>query len=76
MKKISGHRKKTQGDRCTKLFHRVMNANSEKGSMRRLLIEGQWCEDEEIIKKHVKDFYVILYSETESERPFFQYLFF
>lgn len=46
-----------EGDRCTKLFHKVMNNSPANYSLGRLIIDGMSCDDPDIIKSHVLSYY-------------------
>lgn len=59
------------GDRYTKLFHRVANSGDATSTVRSLLIVGATCIKLETVKEHVVKFYEDFYSESNINMPFF-----
>nr|XP_016454476.1 PREDICTED: uncharacterized protein LOC107778702 [Nicotiana tabacum] len=62
-----------QGDRNTKFFRRVANANMRFNTVDRLNINGTQMEDLNTIKAEILSFYQQLYKEPEEWRPDFNY---
>lgn len=52
---------KSQGDKCTKYFHKVVNARKNLNRNSSLLIDGYLSEDIDEIKEHIVSFYKELY---------------
>ncbi|KAG5631499.1 hypothetical protein H5410_003216 [Solanum commersonii] len=58
-----------EGDRNTKFFQRVANANRRYNRIDKLLVEEEIIEDKELIKEEILSFYQSLYTEEENSRP-------
>lgn len=62
-----------QGDRNTKFFHKVANANRRFNTIDKLNINGTQVEGLNTIKAEILSFYQQLYKEPEEWRPEFNY---
>jgi hypothetical protein len=58
-----------EGDKCTKFFHQVANANRRSNTIDSLHVNGSPISDPDAIKSHVVNFYESLFSEPSSWRP-------
>jgi hypothetical protein len=58
-----------EGDKCTKFFHQVANANRRSNTIDSLHVNGTPISDPDAIKSHVVNFYESLFSEPSSWRP-------
>jgi hypothetical protein len=58
-----------EGDKCTKFFHQVANANRRFNSIDSLSVNGSPTSDPDIISSHIVNFYEYLFSEPISWRP-------
>jgi hypothetical protein len=58
-----------EGDKCTKFFHLVANANRRNNSIESLTMNGSPTSDPELISSHIVNFYDALFSEPISWRP-------
>lgn len=59
------------GDRCSKLFHKILNSLGPTSKIQSLRIEGATCNDLQTMEDHFKESFKALYAEPESQRPFF-----
>lgn len=50
------------GKRNTRFFHLVSVCRRRRNSVRRLMVDGEWCEDQNVLRKEVNDFYTKLYT--------------
>lgn len=60
---------RTQGDRCTNFFHRIVSQQTSFTSISRMFINGHPVSDKDVIKAHLYDFYHSLYLEEVQHRP-------
>jgi hypothetical protein len=58
-----------EGDKCTKFFHQVANANRRNNSIDSLYVNGSPTSDPDVINSHIVNFYESLFSEPSSWRP-------
>jgi hypothetical protein len=58
-----------EGDKCTKFFHRVANANRRNNAIESLVVNGIPTSDPTIVSNHVVNFYDSLFTEPLSWRP-------
>jgi hypothetical protein len=58
-----------EGDKCTKFFHQVANANCRNNSIESLIVNGSSTFDPTIISDHIVKFYESLFSEPMSWGP-------
>jgi hypothetical protein len=58
-----------EGDKCTKFFHQVANANRRTNSIESLVVDGSFSSDPEVISSHIGNFYESLFSEPLGWRP-------
>jgi hypothetical protein len=58
-----------EGDKCTKFFHQVANANRRNNTIDSLLVNSTPISDPDAIKSHIVNFYEALFSEPSSWRP-------
>jgi hypothetical protein len=58
-----------EGDKCTKFFHLVANANRRNNSIDSLIVNGSPTSDPAIISDHIVSFYDSLFMEPLSWRP-------
>jgi hypothetical protein len=58
-----------EGDKCTKFFHQVANANRRHNSIDSLIVNGLPTSDPNTINSHIVNFYQSLFSESSSWRP-------
>jgi hypothetical protein len=58
-----------EGDKCTKFFHQVANANRRHNSIDSLIVNGSVSSDPNTINSHIVNFYESLFSEPSSWRP-------
>jgi hypothetical protein len=58
-----------EGDKCTKFFHQVANANRRSNTIDSLHVNGTPISDPDAIKSHIVNFYESLFSEPSSWRP-------
>jgi hypothetical protein len=58
-----------EGDKCTKFFHQVANANRRTNCIESLLVNGAPISDPEAISSHIANFYESLFSEPLCWRP-------
>jgi hypothetical protein len=58
-----------EGDKCTKFFHQVANANRRNNSIESLLVNGYSISDPASIGEHVVSYYDSLFSEPLSWKP-------
>lgn len=56
-------------DKNTKCFHRVANARRRANALSRLMVDGEFLEDQGSIRNHVVEFYERLYSDPVPWRP-------
>lgn len=49
------------GERNTRFFHLVYVCR-RRNRVSRLMVEDEWCEDQDVLKKEVKEFYTKLYT--------------
>jgi hypothetical protein len=57
------------GDKCTKFFHRVANANRRNNFIESLIVNGSSTSNPAIIRDHIVNFNESLFTETLSRRP-------
>lgn len=60
---------RANGDKCSKLFHRIVNGSVESGHISNLIIEGARATDKNMICDHILMFYNNLFAEQEGVRP-------
>jgi hypothetical protein len=58
-----------EGDKCTKFFHQVANANRRNNSIDSLYVNGSPTSDPDVINSHIVKFYESLFTEPASWRP-------
>jgi hypothetical protein len=58
-----------EGDKCTKFFHQVANANRRNNSIESLVVNGTETSDPAIISDHIVNFYDSLFTEPLGWRP-------
>jgi hypothetical protein len=58
-----------EGDKCTKFFHLVADANRRNNSIESLTVNGSPTLDPDLISSHIVNFYDTLFSEPISWRP-------
>jgi hypothetical protein len=58
-----------EGDRCTKFFHQVANANRRKNYIESLVVNGSPTSDTTIISDHIVGYYESLFAEPMGWRP-------
>jgi hypothetical protein len=58
-----------EGDKCTKFFHLVANANRRNNAIESLTVNGSPTSDPDLISSHIVNFYDALFSESISWRP-------
>jgi hypothetical protein len=58
-----------EGDKCTKFFHQVANANRWNNSIESLIVDGTPTSDSASIRDHIVTFYESLFSKPLSWRP-------
>ena len=58
-----------EGDKCTKFFHQVANANHRNNSIESLIVNGSPTLDPNIISDHIVGFYESLFLESMGWRP-------
>jgi hypothetical protein len=58
-----------EGDKCTKFFHRVANANRRNNFIEPLLVNGSISSDQTEIRDHIVNFYDKLIIEQFYWRP-------
>jgi hypothetical protein len=58
-----------EGDKCTKFFHLVANANRRNNSIESLTVNGSPTSDPNLISSHIVNYYDTLFSEPISWRP-------
>jgi hypothetical protein len=52
-----------EGDKCTKFFHQVANANRRNNSIESLSVNGSSTSDPDVISSHIVNFYESLFSK-------------
>ncbi|GJY76103.1 putative RNA-directed DNA polymerase [Tanacetum coccineum] len=60
-----------EGDENTILFHSFVKRRDNKNVIRRLMVDGNWCEDPRTIKNEVVSYYKTLFTERTLKRPRF-----
>jgi hypothetical protein len=68
-KKKSRIRWLKEGDKCTKFFHQVANANRRNNSIESLVVNGTPSSDPSIVSNHIVNFYESLFTEPLGWRP-------
>jgi hypothetical protein len=58
-----------EGDKCTKFFHLVANANRRNNSIESLIVDGLPTSDPAVISEHIVDYYNSMFTEPLSWRP-------
>jgi hypothetical protein len=58
-----------EGDKCTKFFHQVANANRRNNSIDSLVVNGSATSDMAIIGDHIVNYYDTLFTEPLNWRP-------
>jgi hypothetical protein len=58
-----------EGDKCTKFFHQVANANRRNNSIESLVVDGTLSSDPTIVSNHIVNFYDSLFTETHGWKP-------
>jgi hypothetical protein len=58
-----------EGDKCTKFFHQVANANRRNNAIELMVVNGSTTSDPTRISDHIVDYYESLFSEPFSWRP-------
>jgi exonuclease III len=58
-----------EGDKCTKFFHQVANANRRNNSIESLVVNGTPSSDPSIVSNHIVNFYESLFTEPLGWRP-------
>jgi hypothetical protein len=58
-----------EGDKCTKFFHLVANANRRNNSIESLTVNGSPTSDSDLISSHIVNYYDTLFLEPISWRP-------
>ena len=58
-----------EGDKCTKFFYQVANANRRTNSIESLSVNGSLTSDPDIISSHIVNFYESLFSEPITWGP-------
>ena len=58
-----------EGDKCTKFFHQVANANRRNNCIESMSVNGVDASDLDIISNHIVNFYESLFSKPLSWRP-------
>jgi len=58
-----------EGDKCTKLFHRIANSNRRSNTIESLVVNGSVTSDQPAIRDHIVHFYESLFSEQYNWRP-------
>jgi hypothetical protein len=58
-----------EGDKCTKFFHQMANANRRNNSIESLVVNGTPTSDSTIISNHIVNFYDSLFTEPLDWRP-------
>jgi hypothetical protein len=58
-----------EGDKCTKFFHQVVNANRRNNSIESLVVNGTPSSDLSIVSNHIVNFYESLFTEPLRWRP-------
>jgi hypothetical protein len=58
-----------EGNKCTKFFHQVANANRRNNFIESLVLNGTSTSDPTIISNHIVNFYNSLFTEPLSWRP-------
>lgn len=70
-----GHKErvwKVNGDKCTKLFHRILNSRAHEDRINSLTIDGCVISDEKLILEHITSFFKDLHTKSEKDRPSFK----
>lgn len=62
---------KEHGDKCSKLFHKVVNSKASNNRINSRQIGEAISEETGEIRNHIVDFYKTLFMETETQRPYF-----
>jgi hypothetical protein len=58
-----------EGDKCTKFFHQMANANRRNNSIESLIVNGSSTSTPSIISDHIVSYYESLFSEPMNWRP-------
>jgi hypothetical protein len=58
-----------EGDKCTKFFHQVANANRKNNYIESLIVNGLPTSDTNIIREHIVKYYKSLFAEPIGWRP-------
>ena len=58
-----------EGDKCTKFFHQMVNANRRNNYIESLIVNGLPTMDTNIISDHIVGYYELLFAEPMSWRP-------
>ena len=58
-----------EGDKCTKVFHQVANANRRNNSIGLLIVNGLPTLDTTIISDHIVRYYESLFAEPMGWTP-------
>ena len=58
-----------EGDKCTKFFHQVANANHRNNSIKSLIVNGSFTSDPTIISDYIVNFYDSLFTEPLNWKP-------
>lgn len=60
-----------EGDENSKLFHAAVRRRSRKGALMGLHVDGNWCEDPDVVKESVRGYFSKIFSEEDCNRPVF-----
>jgi hypothetical protein len=58
-----------EGDKCTKFFHQVANANRRNNSIESLVVDGTLSSDPTIVSNHIVNFFDSLFTEPHGWKP-------
>jgi hypothetical protein len=58
-----------EGDKCTKFFHQVANANRRNNSIESLVVNGTPTSDPTMVGNHIVNYYDSLFTEPLNWRP-------
>ncbi|XP_026420592.1 uncharacterized protein LOC113316654 [Papaver somniferum] len=59
-----------EGDHNTSFFHRYANNRRRANTIGSIRVDGDVTEEQSVIASHIQDFYINLYKEDRSNRPF------
>ena len=65
----SGELRLKEGDKNTKLFHRMTNAHCRRNFLARVRVTGNWLSGEEEIKEGVTNAFSHLFTKNGDRRP-------